>query len=74
MPKGNHNAKGRPPSKEPKIKRVSLRVSDETYMLISELAAQLGTTKTKAIIEAVKRALKNEKRKEGRSSAEKKSK
>lgn len=69
MPKGNHNAKGRPPSAEPKNKRFSLRVSDENYILISELAERLGTNKTQAVIEAVKRTLKNEKRKEGRTNA-----
>ena len=50
----NYNAKGRPASPEPKKRNINIRVTEQEGEEIDLLAAKMETTKTKAIVKAVR--------------------
>lgn len=50
----NYQAKGRPASPEPKKRNINIRVTEQEGGEIDKLAAIMETTKTKAIVKAVR--------------------
>ncbi len=50
----NYQAKGRPASLEPKKRNINIRVTQQEGECIDRLAEVMETTKTKAIVKAVK--------------------
>ena len=53
MGKGNPN--GRPPSRIPRDKRLTVRLSEAEYQRLEEAAENLGTTKTEVIAKGIDR-------------------
>jgi predicted DNA-binding protein len=53
MGKGNPN--GRPPSRIPRDKRLTVRLSEAEYQRLEEAAENLDTTKTEVIAKGIER-------------------
>jgi len=57
MAKGNHLAKGRPPSPAPRTIHVTIKMTEAEKRRLDVTAEILGTTKTKVLIEGLNRMM-----------------
>ena len=53
MPKGNHNAKGRPPSLAPRTQYVTVKLSEAEKARLEEAARLLNATKTQIVVNGI---------------------